>query len=75
MTRHFVVAYKRSAGKLLELGEFDTAKEAHARRMELDLQYRTDHDVEVAVLGSDSLDQLKRTHSRYFKTFAEIAKG
>jgi hypothetical protein len=75
MTRYFVVAYKRSLGRLLQIAEFEQDAGAFARRMELDLQYRSDPDVEVALLAAESLGELKKTHSRYFKSFAEIAKA
>ena len=72
MTRFFVLAYKRSLGRLLELYEFDEDSAAYLRRMDLDLKYRPDHDVEVSLLSAPTLDELKRTHSRYFRTLSEM---
>jgi hypothetical protein len=73
MTRFFVLAYERSLGRLLELHEFDQERSAFSRRMELDLKYRPDADVEVSLLSAQTLEELKKTHSRYFRTLSEMA--
>jgi hypothetical protein len=75
MNKRFVLAYKRSAGRLLEKWEFESYVDAFAKRAELDLRYRTDQDVEIALLGADSLDELKKTHSRYFRSLSDMVTG
>lgn len=45
--------------------EFADHREAMQYRLELEAR-RSDTDVEIAALISDSLDTLARTHSRYF---------
>lgn len=75
MTRFFVLTYDRSAGKLLESQEFEQGDAAQAQRMRLDLQHRRNREVEVVVLEAESLADIQTTHSRYFKTFGEIARG
>ena len=74
MSRFYVLAYSRSTGRLLELVESVDAEDAMACRSEWDRSYCTaaGSDVEVAVFNASSLDELKRTHPRYFRTLAEM---
>lgn len=51
--------------------EFHTPREAMQRRLELESR-RTDPNMEIAAMISDSLETLQRTHSRYF-TGKELA--
>lgn len=61
---HFVIEYKRSTGAC-HVTEFATSAAALQLRFKLE-EERTDPDVEIASISADSLDVLKRTHSRYF---------
>jgi hypothetical protein len=64
---HFLVIYDINNG-LAHVdpfeGDYDGALEAYARAEE---QYRNDNNVEVVLLGSDSIETLERTHSSYFE--------
>lgn len=75
--KSFLLVYDRVAGTLLECLEFDADQrdEALRQRFEREVQYRTDHNIEVVVLGAESKDVLERTHGRYFKTVAELLEG
>jgi hypothetical protein len=42
------------------------------RRFELERQEREDPNIEVIVLGAESLEALHRTHGRYFKTLGQL---
>jgi hypothetical protein len=74
MSRFYVLAYKRSVGQLLEMFESANATEAAGRREDWERKYNTgaESDVEVAMFNAADLDELKRTHSRYFRTLAEM---
>jgi hypothetical protein len=62
-----VVAYDRTAAKLLEQIEYsDDAPAAFAKRLELELAYRDRPDVEVVLLGAATFGDLKISHARYF---------
>lgn len=64
----FLVIYNRKS-RDWSVQEFDGAdghKAALLRRLELEHD-RTDQDVEIASLNSDSLETVKKTHSRYFE--------
>lgn len=72
--RYFVLVYDRGLAQILQQyeyaeGERDRALD-DARRLQLERVF--DQDVEVVVLGGKSFDDLKKTHSRYFKNAEEI---
>ncbi len=70
---HFVLVYKRSTGTLEELRDFGADQSAALEaRFEREKREAGDPDVEVVLLGAPSLDALKRTHARYFRTFEEL---
>lgn len=71
--QHFLIVYRRSAGRLLCERSFGTDHHSAAvERSKLERQYRHDADVEVIVLTASSSQALRRTHSRYFKTLGEL---
>lgn len=66
--RHFLVVYDLSLGmaRVKEFGtDYDAALEAYAAA-EDDFANRDTHD--IVLIGADSLDTIKRTHSSYFHT-------
>ena len=67
----------RSAGRIDTIVEFPAEDRAEANRQRVSLERRhiNDPDVEVVVLGGDSLEALALTHGRYFKTTKEILAG
>jgi|tagenome__1003787_1003787.scaffolds.fasta_scaffold17383525_2 hypothetical protein len=71
----FLMQYDRRSGDL-EVTEFvgeSARQEALAARVRAE-STRASEDVEVVVLSADSLDQLKRTHGRYFKSAPELLR-
>ena len=70
--KHFLILYRRSTGllKLSDLGEDQVS--ALALRSKKEKELRTDPDVEVALLRASTLEVLKSTHARYFKTISEL---
>jgi hypothetical protein len=75
----YLVDYNRPQGHIISMQTFpDTEYKAamDARlKIELDLFHSKISDREVVVLQADSLDTLKITHSRYFKTIEEHFEG
>lgn len=74
MSHYFVLAYKRSEGRLIE-SVFETGEiaAAAAQRFGWEQKYlAAGNDVEVAVLTAPTLEDLYKTHARYFKTAAEL---
>lgn len=66
----FVIEFNRHTGGR-RVTEFATAREAMERRLQLESE-RTDDNVEIVALISDSIGTLQQTHSRYF-TGEELA--
>jgi hypothetical protein len=62
-----VVAYDRSSTTVVEQHEFpDDLSSALSVRLSLEIAYRTRPEVEVVLLGAASIDDLKKSHARYF---------
>ena len=70
---HYLLIYNRRAGEIIRHRSFGSTDTALAARFEAEREFRNDPDVEIVVLGADSWDALKLTHSRYFKRVQELA--
>jgi hypothetical protein len=72
----FLIIYNRATGEV-EVREYSAEDRARALndRFARELVERKSPFVEVVLLGADSLEDLKRTHSRYFRNPAEIAEA
>jgi hypothetical protein len=65
--KHFLVIYDIANG-IAHVDSFDKDYDAAlAAYNEAEEQHRTDPNVEVVLLGSDSKETLERTHSSYFE--------
>lgn len=75
--RFFLLVYDKQAGVLREERSFDACEQARAvdQRRDLMLRYRLDPNIEIALFGSESREDLVKTHSRYFKSLAELARS
>lgn len=71
--KNFLVVYNRRTGENT-VQEFPDGRgrEAIRKRFEVERKHRGDSDIEVVVLVSSSRDELKKTHSRYFRSAGEI---
>lgn len=67
--KQFLLVYDRKTGKITNLQEYDEGEHRRALedRFNVEASTRND-DLEVVVLRADSLEALKQTHGRYFKT-------
>lgn len=72
--QHYLVIYDRRAGKIIRHQRFQASKTALAARFEAERELRDEPDVEIVVLGADSWEALRRTHSRYFERVHELAE-
>ncbi|HEY1774638.1 MAG TPA: hypothetical protein VGG41_00635 [Solirubrobacteraceae bacterium] len=64
---HFLLLYDLEAQKLISHEEFrdgDEAAQAYAR---LEAEYRGRSDVEIVLVGADSIDTIRLTHGQYFE--------
>jgi hypothetical protein len=65
--KHFLVVYDVRA-RLAKVKEFDNYDEALAEYETLEKANLTSTDLDIVLLGADSLETIKRTHSSYFDT-------
>lgn len=70
--QYFVLIYDRKRGEITDHRAFARVGDAldDARRTQLGLGFEA--NIEIVVLGGKSYEDLKKTHSRYFKTAQEI---
>lgn len=71
--RYFLLVYDRSKGVLLSEEEFESEDRALDERFEV--EKRIPDDVEVVVLGAESREALRKTHSRYFTSLRDLLAG
>jgi hypothetical protein len=72
--KQFVLVFDRPKGEIVEMLEFPDSERDRALRclFERENRHRGQPQIEVVMLGADSIEVLKRTHMRYFK--GEIEK-
>lgn len=72
---YFLITYDRSEGKLKDLRRFAASQrdDALSHRFALERANRSNANIEIVLLGAQSIEALKKTHSRYFKTPGELA--
>lgn len=69
---HFLLRYDRKRGLLESIESFADSVEATTRRFELELTYFDQPNIEIVVLSAASEDDLKRTHSRFFRSLRQL---
>lgn len=73
----FLIHYNRKKGKIIQLREFrDTERnEAEAKRFDIEIQLNRESiaDHEVVLFEAKNLDDLHKTHMRYFSNHKQIA--
>jgi hypothetical protein len=72
---NYLLVYDRARGKLLEEREFADRAAALKARFQLERRHLGDRDIEIVVLGAESAEAIRRTHTRYFQTAAEMTRG
>ena len=74
--KFFLIVYDRKTGKILDQHEYGSqdGEEALRARSARELLEKDRPDLEVVVLGAESLEALKKTHSRYFKSLEELSR-
>lgn len=69
---HYLIVFDRSKSAMLRCEAFKTRNEAVQARFEVERDLGHNADVEVVVLGANSPEALKRTHSRYFRKLSQL---
>ncbi len=77
MTRrlhHFLLVFDHQAGKLVHQEEFTNAPEAIRAYSDMELKHLDERGIEVVLIGSDSLETIRRTHANYFEDVEPASK-
>jgi hypothetical protein len=72
---HYLIVFDRSKGDVIRCEQFSGRSEALKARFDAERDFRDNGDIEVVVLGANSPDALKRTHSRYFKGLGQLVRA
>lgn len=66
--KHFLLAYDHGQDRLLEQQEFGTdVNAATTAYTKLERQYKESTLVDIVLVGSDSIESVRVTHSNYFE--------
>lgn len=63
---HFLLIYDLNRGHLIHTAEFTDAVLAGAEYARMEAQHRGDNDLEIVLVGADSLETIQMTHGHYF---------
>jgi vacuolar-type H+-ATPase subunit F/Vma7 len=64
--QHFLLIYDLKAQRLIGQEEFDDGEEAATAYAALERRYQGRDDLEIVLVGADSIETIKRTHAHYF---------
>ena len=73
--QHYLLIYNCRTGKIVRRRQFQASDTALAARFEAEREFRAELDIEIVVLGADSWEALRQTHSRYFDRVQELAES
>jgi hypothetical protein len=65
---HYLLVYDLRARRLLETRALKDADEAAVEYGKAERQHLDRPDIEIVIIGADSLDTIRRTHGHYFAT-------
>lgn len=63
---HFLLVYDLKQQRLVDTQEYRDAREASVAYAALEAAHRGDNDVEIVLVGADSIETVMRTHGQYF---------
>lgn len=72
--KQFLVIFDRDRGSV-RTKVFVDRREALRARFAAEREHAGDANVEVVVLGANSMADLRRTHGRYFKSASDLAQA
>jgi hypothetical protein len=64
--QHFLLVYDLMAGKLIRQEEFSDGDEAAVAYGALEREFKGRSDLEIVLVGADSIETIRRTHAHYF---------
>lgn len=73
--QHFLLIFDHKQARLLDVAEFGSNSElASLKYREAELSYQDERDIDIVLVGSDSLETVKLTHANYFNGTASVSK-
>jgi hypothetical protein len=63
---HFLIVFDRATQRVLEAERYTDGAEAADRYAKMEKDYGHRSDVEIVLVGSDSIETVRRTHGNYF---------
>ncbi|WP_065571415.1 hypothetical protein [Microbacterium oleivorans] len=74
--QHFILVFDHTKGRLIQdpLAFGEDSKSALAHYSDLERTYRENPNMDIVMVGSDSIETVKVTHANYFDGTAAFAK-
>ena len=72
-TVHFLLVYNHAERVLVSQQHFENATAATSAYSELERLHAKDGDLEIVLVGADSIDTIRRTHASYFGDGAAVS--
>jgi len=66
LLHHFLIVFDREAQHILEADRFDDGEAAAEKYADMERQYGDQPNIEIVLVGSDSIETVQRTHGNYF---------
>lgn len=70
---YYLVVFNRQLGSVVSMSEFEDSAVALEGRFEAEAKHHGRAEIEVVVLGAESVEALQSTHGRYFQSVDELA--
>lgn len=64
---HFLIAFDHQENRVVEITDFQDPAKASEKYVEWEHRFEDDSNVEVVLIGSDSIETIRRTHPNYFE--------
>lgn len=71
---HFLIVFDHARGELLSERHFTDAQEAAAAYAEAEERHRAAAELEIVLVGADSIATIHRTHGQYFSGSPLVSK-
>jgi hypothetical protein len=71
--QHFLLVYDLGAQRLVSQRRFTDGDEAAVAYALLERQYKGRDDLEIVLVGADSIETIQRTHAHYFDAVETVS--
>lgn len=71
--QHFLLVFDHRLAKLIDQRRFADVDEAMAAYEACEAKYDADAEIEVVLIGADSIETVRETHANYFDGTAALA--